>query len=66
MSSINLGSPLVHSDPTSKIAVEIKRIAVTLENNGSMSPPQPKKGLLGAVFGRNTGRLELPTVSDLP
>jgi len=73
MNSINLGSPLVQSDPTSKIAVEIKRIAALLENNWSMTPPQPKKGLLGAVFGRNTGRLdrntgtlELPTVSDLP
>jgi pilus assembly protein CpaE len=62
--SINLGTPLVQSDPTSKIALEIKRIAGLIENTTATVKPQPRKGLLGSMFSRNTGKLEFSTVSD--
>jgi pilus assembly protein CpaE len=56
MSSINLGNPLVHADPTSKITAEIKRIATLVgsANNDSdnHTSPQPRKTLLGTMFGR--------------
>ena len=61
MNSINLGQPLVQSDPASKVTLEIKRIAALVENyNAAVSPP-PRKRLLGAMFGRHssTGPLEL-------
>jgi pilus assembly protein CpaE len=53
VSSINLGQPLVLSDSTSKIAVEIKRIMGTLLGDASQvveSEPQ-RRGLLGSLFG---------------
>lgn len=53
VNSINLGQPLVQSDSTSKIAVEIKRIMGTLLGDGA--PPletQPqRRGLLSSLFG---------------
>jgi len=65
MESINLGRPLVQSDPTSKLTLEIKRIASGLAGNNHTGSLQPRKGLLG-VFGRSraTGPLELSTMTD--
>jgi pilus assembly protein CpaE len=53
VNSINLGQPLVLSDTTSKIAVEIKRIAATLLGDGAPIPEtQPqRRGLFGSLFG---------------
>ena len=64
--SINLGRPLVESDPTSKITIEIKRIAGLLERHDQTVSPQPRKRLLGAVFGRqnSTASLELSALPD--
>ena len=64
--SINLGRPLVESDPTSKITIEIKRIAGLLERQDQTVSPQPRKRLLGAVFGRqnSTASLELSALPD--
>jgi len=64
--SINLGRPLVESDPSSKITIEIKRIASLLERHDQTVSPQPRKKLLGAVFGRQnaTGSLELSVIPD--
>jgi pilus assembly protein CpaE len=64
--SINLGRPLVESDPSSKITIEIKRIASLLERHDQTASPQPRKRLLGAVFGRQnaTGSLELSVMPD--
>ena len=66
MDSINLGRPLVYSEPSSKIAVEIKRIAATLIAGGETSSPQPRKKLFRSVFGRqpSTTALELSTFPD--
>jgi pilus assembly protein CpaE len=64
--SINLGQPLVQTEPSSKLTIEIKRIASLVQGHTHTSSPQPRKGLLGAVFGRprNTGTLELSTITD--
>ena len=68
MDSINLGRPLVQSEPGSKITLEIKRIAemVTLTTNGHTPSPQGRKKLFRSVFGRqnSTTSLELKVVSD--
>ena len=65
--SINLGQPLVQTDPSSKLTIEIKRIASLVQGNTNTNSSQPRKRLLGAVFGRqrNTGTLELSTMTDL-
>jgi pilus assembly protein CpaE len=66
MNSINLGRPLVQSDPASKITVEIKRIAGLVENSSGPVPPQQRRGFFGAVFGRrtSTGSLDLSAMPD--
>lgn len=67
MDSINLGRPLVYSEPSSKIAVEIKRIAASLvAAHGETSSPQPRKKLFRSMFGRqdSTTALELSTLPD--
>lgn len=67
MDSINLGRPLVYSEPSSKIAVEIKRIAASLiAARGETSSPQPRKKLFRSMFGRQapTTGLELSTLPD--
>ena len=67
MDSINLGRPLVYSEPASKIAVEIKRIAASLVTaRGETSQLQPRKKLFRSVFGRqaSTTALELSTLPD--
>lgn len=51
--SINLGQPLVQSEPSSKLTIEIKRIAALVQGTSHTSSPQPRKGLLGSVFGRS-------------
>ena len=59
MGSINLGQPLVQTDPSSKLTMEIKRIA-SLVLGGSHTPtPQTRKRLLGSVFGRSQARRSL-------
>lgn len=66
MESINLGRPLVYSDPGSKIALEIKRIAALVAVHGETSSPQPRKKLFRSMFGRqaSTTALELSTLPD--
>jgi len=56
VTSINLGQPLVQSEPSSKIAVEIKRIAAMLMGASAEiveTQPQRKK-IWGSLFKRNT------------
>lgn len=64
--SINLGQPLVQSEPSSKLTIEIKRIASLVQGNSQANSPQPRRGLLGSVFGRsrNTGTLELSAMTE--
>lgn len=66
MDSINLGRSLVESEPTSKIALEIKRIAALLTEKSSTAIPLPRKKSLRSIFGskNSTGTLELSTVID--
>lgn len=52
--SINLGRPLVQADPSSKITLEIKRIAALVSANGHPTSSAPRKKLLGGVFGRES------------
>ncbi|MGH9930326.1 MAG: AAA family ATPase [Pyrinomonadaceae bacterium] len=54
MDSINLGRPLVQADPSSKITLEIKRIAALVSANGHPNSTPPRKKLLGGVFGRQS------------
>jgi pilus assembly protein CpaE len=64
--SINLGQPLVQSEPSSKLTIEIKRIASLVQGNSQTNSAQPRRGLLGSVFGRsrNTGTLELSAMTE--
>jgi pilus assembly protein CpaE len=57
VTSINLGQPLVHSEPASKISVEIKRIVAALMGGAStekLEVPSPRKKLWGSLFKRNS------------
>ncbi|MGB7926044.1 MAG: AAA family ATPase [Pyrinomonadaceae bacterium] len=55
VTSINLGQPLVLSDNTSKIAVEIRRIAATITGDSTqVVDPQPKpRSLWNSIFRRD-------------
>jgi pilus assembly protein CpaE len=66
--SINLGRPLVLSEPGSKIALEIKRIAALVTEPRPESELQTRKKMLRSVFGRQTSptTLELSTLPDSP
>lgn len=54
VTSINLGQPLVQSDPNSKIALEIKRIARTIANGAVRieEDVQPKRTMWDSLFKR--------------
>lgn len=52
MDSINLGRPLVQSDPSSRITTEIKRIADLVSKGKHTASPQPLKRSLRGRFGR--------------
>ena len=67
MDSINLGQPHVQVEPSSKIATEIKRIATLVTDDHQSATPQPKKKLLGGMFGRQRSTpdpLELTALAD--
>src|SRR5215213_3642182 len=67
MDSINLGQPLVESEPASKITLEIKRIAALVSGGGvDTASTQPRKGVLRGMFGRQnpTGPLHLSPMMD--
>lgn len=66
MDSINLGRPLVQSDPASKIALEIKRIAGLTVEKSSTTSLLPRKRSIRSLFGSKspTTALELKTVTD--
>ncbi|HEY0173619.1 MAG TPA: hypothetical protein VGB98_21585 [Pyrinomonadaceae bacterium] len=51
VNSINLGQPLVDSDPQSKIATELRDIAARFSSGAPAAPPrEPRRGLLGSLF----------------
>jgi pilus assembly protein CpaE len=58
VNSINLGEPLVKSEPTSRIAQEIRHIAASITGATVESEiKEPRKGLWGAIFGRPVGAI---------
>jgi pilus assembly protein CpaE len=53
VTSINLGCPLVQSEPDSKVAVEIKRIAQTIAGGAiPMEESKPRRALWTSLFKR--------------
>ncbi|HEY2974948.1 MAG TPA: AAA family ATPase [Pyrinomonadaceae bacterium] len=66
MESINMGRPLVQTDTSSKLTLEIKRIAALVSSSNHIASPQTRKRLLGSVFSRqsSTGPLELSEIAD--
>jgi pilus assembly protein CpaE len=54
MESINLGQPLVESEPSSKITLEIKRIAALVSGGSEPGSTQPRKGVLRGMFSRQS------------
>jgi pilus assembly protein CpaE len=62
VTSINLGRPLVQSEPNSKIAQEIRRVARTIATGeiGVREEPQPKQSLWSSLFNAS-GRRSAPT-----
>src|SRR5215210_5737793 len=55
VNSINLGQPLVDSDPHSKIATELRQIAERFCTNAAAAPAparEPRRGRLGSFFRR--------------
>lgn len=65
MDSINLGQPLVQSDPASKISAEIKRIAAAIMGRGDVSPAQPRRSMLRSMFNRPSQSMSLELDSPL-
>src|SRR6266498_1157839 len=65
MDSINLGKPHVQAEPSSKITVEIRRIAKLVSEDNQPASPHPRKKILGGMFGRHSSSptsLELAAV----
>src|SRR5919112_5188194 len=50
VNSINLGQPLVDSEPQSKIATELRQIAARFSTNMQVAAPEQRRGLLGSFF----------------
>jgi pilus assembly protein CpaE len=57
VTSINLGQPLVQSEPNSKVAQEIRRIAKTITSGAFtvMEAPQPRRSVWNSFFKRQPG-----------
>ncbi len=58
VNSINLGQPLVQSEPNSKLAVEIRNIAAALTGNASVpsEQPEPRRKFFGSLLRRGSGQ----------
>src|ERR1044071_5095131 len=55
VNSINLGKPLVESEPNSKIAAELRQITANVTGTPVMTPASESRGgLLGSLFRRKT------------
>jgi len=52
VNSINLGQPLVDSEPHSKIATELRQIAARFAPGTHASTPEPRRRTLGSFFKR--------------
>jgi pilus assembly protein CpaE len=66
MDSINLGRPHVHTEPGSRIALEIKRIAGSLFNdNNNSAAAQPRKRSLRNFFSRQSSSSSLELAANM-
>jgi pilus assembly protein CpaE len=66
MDSINLGRPHVHTEPGSRIALEIKRIAGSLFIDSNNSPAaQPRKRSLRNLFSRQNSPTSLELAANM-
>jgi Flp pilus assembly CpaE family ATPase len=66
VNSVNLGTPLVESHPTSVIAMEIKRVAAIISGETDGGDGE-HKGILGSLFRRQANgspRLDLNLTLD--
>lgn len=52
VNSINLGQPLVESDPQSKIATELRQIAARFGKGAQLATTEQRRGRLGSFFRR--------------
>ncbi len=61
VTSINLGQPLVLSEPNSKVAQEIRRVAraITTGAVSVMEEPQPRRNVWNSLFKRQTPQNQL-------
>ena len=50
VNSINLGQPLVESEPQSRIATELRQIAARFSKTVAAPPAEARRGLLGSLF----------------
>ncbi|HEX8293658.1 MAG TPA: hypothetical protein VF570_17985, partial [Pyrinomonadaceae bacterium] len=60
VNSINLGQPLVDSEPQSKIATELRQITERFSGVAQAAPAEARRGLLGNLFRKEkaaAGRL---------
>jgi pilus assembly protein CpaE len=58
VNSINLGQPLVESDPSSRIATELRGIAAAFSDSARVAPEaEARRGLLGSIFRRPAERV---------
>src|SRR5215207_9021735 len=55
VNSINLGQPLVESEPASKIAAELRQITAQVTGAQPAVPQETRSGLLGNLFRRKSG-----------
>ena len=67
VTSINLGRPLVQSDPNSKIAQEIKRVARTIVTGqiAVHEDPQPRRTVWNSLFKNKTSSNQAPNKMEL-
>jgi pilus assembly protein CpaE len=65
MDSINLGQPLVQTDPSSKLTIEIKRIATLVSGANHIPPSSPPRKKFGAMFHRERAGTSLDLVKLL-
>ena len=65
MDSINLGRPHVHTEPSSRIALEIKRIASAFVDNSDSLSAQPRKRSLRNLFSRQAPSTTLELATDI-
>lgn len=66
VTSINLGTPLVQSEASSKIAVEIRRIATTLASGAvPISEPKPRKAFWNSFLKRQPQQTQFDLQTSL-